>query len=78
MGLLSSSKIGNSIPHIPNRKERRKRAKEAGLFKTKHKGAWQHVNNAAYEQRDEAIHKLVHRANQKHNLKKGSEDAPKE
>lgn len=72
MGLLSSSKIGNEIPHIPNRKERRRRAKQAGLFK--HKGGWQHVNNAAHQQRDEAIHKLVHRANQKHNLKKGSEE----
>jgi hypothetical protein len=65
MGIVSSHGVGNPIPHIPNRKERSKRAKEAGLFK--HKGAWQHVNQAAYEQRDQAINKRVHREIQKMN-----------
>lgn len=76
MGITSSHGIGNEIPHIPNRRDRRKRFKQAGGFK--HKGGWQHVNNQAYQQRDQAIQKMVHRANQKYNMQKGDGDATKD
>lgn len=73
MGIISASELGVNVPEIPNRKERRRRAKKAGIFKPKYKGAWQHVNRQANMQREEAIHKMVDLANKKQNMEKSNE-----
>ena len=70
MGIISSHELGVRIPEIPNRKERRRRAKAAGVFK--HPGGFQHVNNAAKMQRDNAIMKAVDLMNKKENMEKKS------
>lgn len=75
MGITSSHDIGNEIPHIPNRRDRRKRFKQAGGFK--HKGGWKHVNDMAYTQRNQAVMKLVRRTRQKHNMKGGFDNEDK-
>lgn len=74
MGIISASELGVNIPEIPNRKERRKRAKKAGLFKPKYKGAWGHVNRQANMQREAAIHKMIDLHNKKENAKEKSND----
>lgn len=73
MGIISSSKLGVNVPDIPNRKERRKRAKKAGLFKPQYRGGWAHVNKAANMQREQAIHKMVDLANKKGNMEQSNE-----
>lgn len=54
---------GVKIPEIPNRKERRRRAKSAGIFK--YPGGFKRVNDAANMQRTQAIHRAVDLANKK-------------
>jgi len=71
MSIVSAHQLGVNIPEIPNRKERRKRAKKAGLFK--HPGGWNHVNQSAKMQRDNAIMKAVDLANKKNNAKNSDE-----
>ena len=74
MGIISASELGVNVPEIPNRKERRKRAKKAGLFKApmKKRNAWHQVNHAANMQRDQAIHKMIDLANKKQNAQEKS------
>lgn len=71
MSIISAHELGVNVPEIPNRRERRARAKKAGLFK--HPGGWNHVNQAAKMQRDNAIKKAVDLANKKMNAKKKAE-----
>lgn len=72
MGIISSHELGVNIPEIPNRRERRRRAKAAGLFK--HPGGFKHVNEAAKMQRDNAINKAVDLMHKKQNMEKKSHD----
>lgn len=74
MSIISAHELGVNVPEIPNRKERRRRAKAAKIFR--HPGAWQKVNEAANMQRDQAIHKAVDLANKKMNMEK--KDATKD
>lgn len=71
MSIISAHELGVNIPEIPSRKERRRRAKKAGLFK--HKGGWKHVNEAAKMQREQAILKATDLANKKLNAQKKAE-----
>lgn len=71
MSIISAHELGVNVPEIPNRRERRARAKKAKLFR--HPGGWKHVNEAAKMQREQAIHKAVDLANKKMNAKKKAE-----
>lgn len=71
MSIIGDHQVGAPIPHIPTRRERRARAKQAGVFK--HKGGWQHVNAVANMQREEAIKKAVDLQNKRNNAPKLSD-----
>lgn len=69
MSIIGKADVGQPIPYIPSRAERRARAKKAGVFK--HPGGWKHVNEAAYMQRNNAIQKAM-------DLQNKREHAPKQ
>lgn len=56
------------IPNIPNRGERRRLAKKRGIFK--HSGGWRKVNDMAYGQRNQAIHKAINIQVKKQNMQR--------